>query len=45
MLAAAQGHGLAVVAAVSSRWAAEQLPAGKLVWAELARAQDTGLLA
>jgi hypothetical protein len=36
--AAAQGHGLGVVAAVSSRWAAERGPAGKTVWAELERA-------
>lgn len=34
-LVAAHGHGLGVVAVVSSRWAAEQLPAGKTVWAEL----------
>lgn len=34
-LAAAAGHGLGVVAAVASRWAAEPVAGGKTVWAEL----------
>jgi hypothetical protein len=43
VLAAVQGHGLAAVAVVSARWAAERLPAGKVVWAELTRVQDPEL--
>jgi hypothetical protein len=35
-LVAAGGHGLGVVAVLSSRWAAEPLSGGKTVWADLA---------
>lgn len=44
-LVADPGHGLGVVAAVSSRWAAEQLPAGTTVWAELDRPGAPGVTA
>jgi two-component sensor histidine kinase len=34
-LAAVSGHGLGVVAAISTRWGVESVPSGKAVWAEL----------
>jgi hypothetical protein len=34
-LAARPEHGLGVVSAITSRWAVEPLPDGKVVWAEL----------
>lgn len=42
-LAAVRGHGLAAVAAVSSRWGTRRLPGGKVVWADLPRARDPAL--
>jgi hypothetical protein len=41
-LPAVQGHGLAIVAKVADRWAAEPLPDGKIVWAELPRSPKDG---
>ena len=35
---ATSGRGLAIVASLSTRWAAEPYRRGKVVWAELARA-------
>ncbi|HET9974673.1 MAG TPA: MEDS domain-containing protein, partial [Streptosporangiaceae bacterium] len=34
-LAGSKGHGLDIVAQLAVRWAVEQLPGGKVVWAEL----------
>lgn len=35
LLVSAAGHGLGLVAAVARHWAAEELPDGKRVWAEI----------